>query len=124
MQSLGLSIFKDISTKEVKVKGRGVIKNERKGGQVQHEVGVVSQKKKKKWKKILVETVRCGSGDGGGGCSAGAPGREHIEKTCKRHLRPDVCGLTWLEACSILERKGTMAHSTDRNQKMKRTPED
>lgn len=32
--------------------------------------------------------------------------------------------LTWLEACRILERKGTMAHSTDRNQKMKRTPED
>ena len=32
--------------------------------------------------------------------------------------------LTWLDACRILERKGTMAHSTDRNQKMKRTPED
>lgn len=32
--------------------------------------------------------------------------------------------LTWLEAIRILERKGTMAHTTDRNQKMKRTPED
>lgn len=35
-----------------------------------------------------------------------------------------VCALTELKAFRILERKGTMAHSTDRNQKMKRTPED
>lgn len=32
--------------------------------------------------------------------------------------------LTSLEAWRIFERKGTMAHSTDRNQKMNRTPED
>lgn len=39
-------------------------------------------------------------------------------------MTTELCGLTWLEAWSIFERKGTMAHSTDRNQKMKRTPED
>lgn len=52
-----------------------------------------------------------------------APGRNDDD----RHVK-GIWGLwrvlTWLEACRILERKGTMAHSTDRNQKMKRTPED
>lgn len=61
------------------------------------------------------------------------PGQKH-ENTGKSLWRfwgekRDVQGLclvylTWLEACRILERKGTMAHSTHRNQKMKRTPED
>lgn len=36
----------------------------------------------------------------------------------------DESALTSPEAFRILERKGTMAHSTDRNQKMKSTPED
>lgn len=62
-------------------------------------------------------------GEGRGGEWKGTRQRRRW-KTCKRHLRAEVCVLTWLEACRILERKGTMAHSTDRNQKMKRTPED